>query len=342
MARPSEPSAVRLTVPRPPLDDAARELIGYLNFSSGKRDPKLFINVDRLWQELSEDDNRADGLRGRLDAAMNELAGTSAAFNDLEQARRIVAAAFDQVLPAYVQAQSDLLAHLPRGVLHEPYLLARLLEATLQASDAGEGALAATALDLMNDFLGYRPVAVLENGRKSLPYGSESHAPLPVYLGGAGTASGRYHDLIVASLELLGVVRDALTPWKDETPIRCGYLDTHSTGGVTVLNRLVVDTPDAVLLGRGSIDLGSEALDVVLEPHPKRPHVPGGTVSLDIGGTFAHPTVGPATAETLPVAAVAVLAEVATQAIALVPLLGRDPGPGTPWCDRLGEALDGD
>ena len=210
MARPSEPSAVRLTVPRPPLDDAARELIGYLNFSSGKRDPKLFINVDRLWQELSEDDNRADGLRGRLDAAMNELAGTSAAFNDLEQARRIVAAAFDQVLPAYVQAQSDLLAHLPRGVLHEPYLLARLLEATLQASDAGEGALAATALDLMNDFLGYRPVAVLENGRKSLPYGSESHAPLPVYLDGAGTASGRYHDLIVASLDLLAAAPDEL------------------------------------------------------------------------------------------------------------------------------------
>ena len=144
-----------------------------------------------------------------------------------------------------------------------------------------------------------------------------------------------------AALELLGVARDVLTPWRDEIPLRCGYLDTHSTGGVTVLNRLVIDTRDAVILGRGSIDLGTEALDIVFEPHSKGSHIPGGEVSLDVGGTLAHPLVRPATAETLPAAVAAVLAEVATQVITLVPLLGGKPGPGSPWCHQLGEALDG-
>ena len=198
----SDPAAITLHPPQPSAGDAARELIGYLNFASGRRDPQLFLNVDRLWQET--DGHRAESLRQLLEMSMNDLAGTSAAFNDLQQARRVVATAFDQVLPAYVQHQADLLAHLPRDVFHEPFFLARILEATLQAGDetGGEGTVPA-AVDLLNDFLGYRPVAVLENGRKSLPYDHELHAPLPVFVAEAGVTHGRYRDLIVASLELL-------------------------------------------------------------------------------------------------------------------------------------------
>ena len=195
-------------VPVPPLDDAARELVGYLNFSSGKRDPKLFVNVNRLWLETADDadpdSNRADGTRAQIVAAMERLAGSSAAFNDLQQVRSVVAAAFDQVLPAYIAHQSDLLAHLPRETFRQPFFLARVLEATLQAIDAvGLEAAPGDAVDRLGDFLGYRPIAVLENGRKTMPYEFESHAPLPVFVGQAGTHSGDYADLVAAALELL-------------------------------------------------------------------------------------------------------------------------------------------
>ena len=194
-----------LSVPLPPPEDAARDLVGYLNFATGKRDGRLFANVARLWTDGPEDHpHKAEAFRERLLAEMETLAGTSAAFNDLEQARRVTTATFDQVLPAYITHQADLLAHLPRETFHEPFLLARLLEATLQtvAEDGWDG-VPEGAVRRLNDFLGYRPVAVLENGRKSLPYEHESHAPLPVFVADAGVAPGRYHDLVLAALQLL-------------------------------------------------------------------------------------------------------------------------------------------
>ena len=57
------------------------------------------------------------------------------------------------------------------------------------------------AVRQLNDYVGYRPVAVLENGRQMELYSHERFRPLPVYVAGAGTAHGKYHDLIALAYE---------------------------------------------------------------------------------------------------------------------------------------------
>ncbi len=59
----------------------------------------------------------------------------------------------------------------------------------------------AGTLESLNDFLGYRPVAVLENGRLMEPYPHERFRPVPLYFKEAGAASGRYQTLIERTLQ---------------------------------------------------------------------------------------------------------------------------------------------
>ena len=66
----------------------------------------------------------------------------------------------------------------------------------------------------LNDFVGYRPVAVLENDRRMEPYPHERFRPIPVYLRDAGTAHGPYHELIERTITFLRetpaeILRDA-------------------------------------------------------------------------------------------------------------------------------------
>src|SRR5258708_22148437 len=59
------------------------------------------------------------------------------------------------------------------------------------------------ALAALNSFLGHRPVAVLETGQQMQPYPHERFRPTPLFIKGAGAATGRYHDLIVGALKIL-------------------------------------------------------------------------------------------------------------------------------------------
>ncbi|MEM9588980.1 MAG: hypothetical protein AAGA03_16995, partial [Planctomycetota bacterium] len=64
-----------------------------------------------------------------------------------------------------------------------------------------------------NDYVGYRPLAMLEN-RRCHPYGHEFVRPIPMYIAGAGVSSGTYRELIDAALTILrqtdpGLLRSA-------------------------------------------------------------------------------------------------------------------------------------
>jgi hypothetical protein len=178
-------------------------LLGYLNFSDGRPDPR--------WQKQLNDAYALFAGRGdsapwvALFEAMHgglrrlQAAGT-AAFRDVTQA----AAAIDlaaRVLPAYREHHRDLLAHLVDGELYTPFLLARVLEAVLALgpTTAEERQVVAR----LNDFVGHRPVALLETRPQGEPYAHERHRPIPLYLRGAGVACGRYHDLVSRALEIL-------------------------------------------------------------------------------------------------------------------------------------------
>ena len=124
----------------------------------------------------------------------------SSAFRDVTQA----AAALDlagRVLTAYREHHRDLLAHLSDVELFTPFFLARVLEAvlTLGATNADERQVVAR----LNDFVGHRPLALLETRPQGEPYAHERHRPIPLYLRGAGVAYGRYHDLVSRALDIL-------------------------------------------------------------------------------------------------------------------------------------------
>lgn len=213
------------------------EIVGYLNFSSGRPEPKFQAHLNQL--ALLHPNWSWTDLRAELVKAVDRLHGTSVAFENCDQARRVIAGVFDQLVPAYRHHHRDLLTHLTDGELQSPLFLARLFEAllaefaehresmagpvpasdTTAASDPASPDAAtagppstiepiptewiAGALARLNDFLGFRPIAVLENGRRMEAYAHERCRPIPLYLRGVGVAAGRWRKLIEATFELL-------------------------------------------------------------------------------------------------------------------------------------------
>jgi hypothetical protein len=55
-----------------------------------------------------------------------------------------------------------------------------------------------------------------------------------------------------------------------ETGVRCAVADFHATKGVLQSRTFIVDTDVVTAVGEGDINLGSEALDLTLQGHPKK------------------------------------------------------------------------
>ncbi|MBC8113519.1 MAG: hypothetical protein H7062_04020, partial [Candidatus Saccharimonas sp.] len=161
----------------------AQELLGYLNFSGGRPDPKFQRNLDEFLNAVPFTSS-AEALQ----QVLSDLHATSPAFADSSQAEQVISLTFDHTLPAYREYHRDLLFHLKPGELEQPFFAAKLFEAVLEQGGPWDekDRIVAGALDRLNDFLGYRPIAVLENGRKAEPYAHERFRPLPIFLRGAG------------------------------------------------------------------------------------------------------------------------------------------------------------
>src|SRR5262249_31404704 len=143
----------------------------------------------------------ADLLDEQLDA-MHE--GGGSAFGDVTQARSVIRAALRELPPAYRQHHADLFATRSDADLFTPFFLARACEAVLGSGGAaGNGDLAPAALRRLNDYVGYRPVAVLENRRAGEVYDHERFRPVPLYLRGVGVAAGPYQGVVLAALSIL-------------------------------------------------------------------------------------------------------------------------------------------
>lgn len=191
-------------IPRP---TGLQDILGYLNFSSGKPDAKFQDRVNRLHPDWGTA-QPWERFHAELAARLNELEGSSPAFSDSSQARAVLHLTFDELWPAYRRHHADLLFHLSDADFQQPLFLARLFEAVLSQGgpwDETERIVQGT-LDSLNDFLGYRPVAVLENERKMEPYPHERFRPVPVFLKGVGAGQGPYQQLISRTLELFQAV----------------------------------------------------------------------------------------------------------------------------------------
>ncbi len=207
-------------------------LLGYLNFAEGRSDTRVqrqspdavttktgnelrnesetrflkqlhdayafLVDHDstRPWEDLH------DLLLTRLQAL--QQAG-SAAFADISQAEGVIRRAFADVLPAYRAHHRDLLAHQSEADLWQPFFLARVCEAVLSQRGPWSEVtrIVQGSLRQLNDYVGHRPVAVLENERRGEIYDHERLCPIPLYLRGAGVARGKYHDLVELALKIL-------------------------------------------------------------------------------------------------------------------------------------------
>jgi len=190
---------------------ALTEVVGYLNFSRGRPDAKSQRNINELYRLAGEDDAWRR-LGRRLGESVSRLRGTSAAFQDVSQAEAVLDVVFDHMLPAYRSHHADLLGHLTDAELFQPFFIARVIEAVLAEGGPWRQAdrTVAAALRRLNDFIGHRPIAVLENRRSNEPYNHERLRPIPLFIRDAGVACGKHSDLVGRTIALLGRTPSAI------------------------------------------------------------------------------------------------------------------------------------
>ena len=185
------------------------EAIGYLNFSSGASDPKFLRAISTLFAavECNCDNGQqpAAELCDSLQRRMNELASSASAFGDVSQARAVIGLLRDHLLPAYRAFHRDLLWHQSDRELWRPLFLGRAFEAILSQGGPWNEMkrIVDGALESLNDYLGYRPVAVLESERQMEPYAHERVCPIPLYVKEVGVAPGIYKELVEQALAVL-------------------------------------------------------------------------------------------------------------------------------------------
>ena len=193
--------------------DAIKNLVGYLNFSSG---PAAAPTL-QAWNCVHDQAAGGDVLKGPppflvmrlwLEEATEALARTNSAFQDVSRVRQVVRLIWSGLLPAYLDYHRDLLFHQPPEVLFNGFFLGRAAEAVLGRLGDSElpvmGPAHQTLIDDairdLNDFVGYRPVAVLEN-HSSQPYSHEFVRPVPLYVQGCGFSSGPYQEIVQRAME---------------------------------------------------------------------------------------------------------------------------------------------
>ncbi len=207
-----------MTASRP--TDPASQVLGYLNFSSGSFDPtawralnELFAAVETVPGEdgaaVTERPDAASIVAGALRQRLGELESAEPAFRQAAQARVTIELVFEHLPRAYRGFHADLLEHQPAGAIERPFFLMAAAQAVLAEVASGDDdaieRIVERGINRLNDYVGWRPVAVLENGRLSESYPHERVRPLPIFMAGVGPAHGRYRDLVQGAIDILAV-----------------------------------------------------------------------------------------------------------------------------------------
>ncbi|MGL4943290.1 MAG: hypothetical protein ACRC46_08870 [Thermoguttaceae bacterium] len=194
---------------------ALQNVLGYIQFSSGQRDPQFFTSLNTLYaDQLNEQTATNDAgnsvvrqLLTRLDNELDSLAGKVEAFRDVAPGRRLIRFVRDTFLDAYRQFHSDLFFHQNEDALFNSFLLAKVFETLLARSEpltneTDTTTVVAEMLDAVCDLIGYRPVPVLEGEQRHQPNAHEWVAPIPLWIRGIGAATGKYRELLEAALNM--------------------------------------------------------------------------------------------------------------------------------------------
>lgn len=216
----------------------SERVLGYLNFSTGSFDPKFFRDLDDLFYDLDVL-NRAEqkrnssfieqdeSLSGQNEQAISNLFNSgdsiktyqllydilkdgleylqkeTSTFKNNAQALGALSFTFDHVLPAYQEFHKDLLYHKTDDELFTSFFIARTFQYVLQSEAPWDDFKQADIIHRLNDYVGYRPTAVLHSRQKMQPYSHEFFQPIPLYIEGVGIWKGPYQDVCAVALDIL-------------------------------------------------------------------------------------------------------------------------------------------
>jgi uncharacterized protein involved in outer membrane biogenesis len=155
---------------------------------------------------------------------------------------------------------------------------------------------------------------------------------------GRGVIKHEFVDLIGAD-----VFRDAFASnqGKQTASLNCMVARFDVRKGLATAHGLLMDTADVTLSGHGSVNLGTERIDLEMTPRPKRPGLLDLPVTVDIGGTLVHPTAQSNKVLIAKDVAVDVVGGVVSPALALAPMLLGSGGDRNPCLLALGRASAG-
>jgi hypothetical protein len=195
------------------LNDVFEKVLGYINFSDGTPSATFLNQLNqiaaRVLSEADPDHEFATPwlkLEATLLKKLTELhASGNTTFADCTQAEAVILIVFHKFLPAYHEHHRDLLFHLDQTEMYNAFFVARCFESILAQKGpwSEHERILVDALDQFNDFLGYRPFAVLENGQRMTPYDHERVRTVPLYVAGAGSAFGPQQEVVDQAIKLL-------------------------------------------------------------------------------------------------------------------------------------------
>jgi uncharacterized protein involved in outer membrane biogenesis len=150
---------------------------------------------------------------------------------------------------------------------------------------------------------------------------------------------GRLSNLILEVIGLDGgeVVKYLLSGDRD-VKLRCAIADFPVKQGVATAEALLVDTEDTNIVGKGTVNIGTERLDLALYPRPKDPSIFVLRAPINIGGSFASPTTVPDLGEVGLRAGAAILLGLVNPVLALAPMIETGPGKDSDCARALGDA----
>jgi len=183
---------------------ALEQVLGYLNFSSGASDPQFHAALNTCWESCSHYSG-GEPLYGVVLAALREKIPTRKSHEaDDGQAGAVIELLERHVLPGYLDFHRDLLFHQTAERLFNPFFVGRVCEQILREGGpwTEPARIVPAVIERLNDFIGHRPVATLEN-QKVEPYPHESVRPVPLFIRGAGVVFGPARPVIQRALEIL-------------------------------------------------------------------------------------------------------------------------------------------
>ncbi len=145
---------------------------------------------------------------------------------------------------------------------------------------------------------------------------------------GLALANGSINNLYVAlaQLHVGNAALDWISGMKQER-IPCAVIRLGARHGLVKTRTFLIDTPSANILGRGTVNMKSQALHLTVYTRPKHITIVSARGPLHIGGTLKKPTFSVSRTALLERAGAAVaLGALLTPAAALLPLIDTAPG----------------